>query len=62
MGVTAVLLEAVKAQQKQIEELKSQVRRLENRLSPGAPAVTSAGRPLTRLAARGDLSPVPGAR
>jgi hypothetical protein len=36
MGVTAALLEAVKAQQTQIEELKSHVRALENRLSPTA--------------------------
>jgi hypothetical protein len=50
MGVTAALLEAVKAQQKQIDELKSHVRALENRLSPTASAATkaAAGRRLAR--------------
>ena len=50
MGVTAVLLEAVKAQQKQIEELKTHVRALESRLSPTASAAKKpvAGRRVAR--------------
>lgn len=40
MGVTAVLLEAVKAQQKRIEALESRMRLLENRLSASASAIT----------------------
>jgi hypothetical protein len=50
MGVTAVLLEAVKAQQRQIDELKGHVRLLENRVSPTASAATkpAAGRRVSR--------------